>query len=152
MTEDEIASFLAEPLMCVFSVSRPDKGPIAVPLAFLYRDGKFLMQTSAATVHGKAATRAGRATVTIHHEHYRGTRARERYVMAEGPVAFQGAEDRDALLRTILAKDRGEEHADAWLADFLPQVQGQELLVLEPAAISGFEWDTSLDQPGERSG
>ncbi len=144
MTDEEITSFLSEPLMCVFSVSRPDKGPIAVPLAFLYREGKFLLQTAATSVHGKAAIRAGRATVTIHHEHYEGTRARERYVMAEGPVAFQGEEGRDALLRTILAKDRGEEHADAWLADFLPEVQGQELLVLEPATISGFEWDTSL--------
>jgi nitroimidazol reductase NimA-like FMN-containing flavoprotein (pyridoxamine 5'-phosphate oxidase superfamily) len=145
MTDEQIATFLAGPHMCVFSVSRTGKGPIAVPLAYLFRDGKFWMQTSAQSVHGKAAVRQGRGTVTVHHERYEGTEAQERYVMAEGPVEFVGGEDLDALLRTILAKDRGEEHADAWLGAFLPNVEGQDLLVLDPDRVSGFDWVSSLD-------
>lgn len=65
------------------------------------------------------------------------------YVMAEGMVNFT---DRGAqpLVRSILAKDRGDRNADEWTSgDAAPDVR---VAVLEPEKLSGFEFHESLDE------
>ena len=64
MTGEQIDAHLAQGgLMAVLSVSRPDKGPIAVPLAFLWEGERFLLMTPPDSLHGKHMQRTGRATV-----------------------------------------------------------------------------------------
>jgi hypothetical protein len=46
MSREEVDEHLAPGgLMAILSVSRPDKGPVAVPLAYLWEGGQFLLMT-----------------------------------------------------------------------------------------------------------
>ncbi|MDH3606495.1 MAG: pyridoxamine 5'-phosphate oxidase family protein [Acidimicrobiia bacterium] len=144
MAREQIDERLAQGgLMAILSVSRVDKGPIAVPLAFLWQEGRFLLMTPPDSVHGKHMRRTGRATVTIHYERLEGKEADEWYVTAEGPIEFI---DRDAmaLARTLLTKDRGPEHAGEWLEDMRPALEKNWVAALTPARISGFTFGGRL--------
>jgi hypothetical protein len=57
-------------------------------------------------------------------------------VIAEGPVRFT---DEDSLphVRFILAKDRGEAYADAWLEQI--SSGDDRVAVLDPERITGYE-------------
>jgi nitroimidazol reductase NimA-like FMN-containing flavoprotein (pyridoxamine 5'-phosphate oxidase superfamily) len=91
MTPEQIEEFLGggdHRGTLILSVSRDGRGPLCVPLAFVYSDGTFRFQTKKSRRHAQAFMRAGRATITVHHEDY--TRGQyERYVAAEGPVRFE---------------------------------------------------------------
>lgn len=136
MTQEELDGFLAEPLMCVISVARRDKGPVAVPLAFLYEAGRFWLVTSPDSLHGRLMQQRSRATVTVHDEQYGTTTAVERYVIAEGPVVFTADAVEPFVLRT-LAKDRTGSDAAAWLERFRPTLDGQRTAMLTPDRMSG---------------
>jgi nitroimidazol reductase NimA-like FMN-containing flavoprotein (pyridoxamine 5'-phosphate oxidase superfamily) len=144
MTREQIDEHLAQGgLMAVLSVSREGKGPIAVPLAFLWRAGQFLLMTPPDSLHGKHLRRTGRATVTIHHERLEGKEVDEWYVTAEGPVEFI---ERDAmpLAVRLLAKDRGPEYAEEWLEDMRPDLENNWVAALTPARVSGFTFGGRL--------
>jgi nitroimidazol reductase NimA-like FMN-containing flavoprotein (pyridoxamine 5'-phosphate oxidase superfamily) len=122
-----------------------DKGPVAVPLAYVYRDGRFYMQSARDSLHGRLAVKRGRATVTVHEEWISGVEAQEWYVTAEGPVAFTDDRVRP-VMRQILAKDRGEHIADRWLEEWLwPVAKDQQVLVLDPERIAGYTFPSSLE-------
>jgi hypothetical protein len=145
MSEAQIEAHLTGPHMCVFSVARRDKGPAAVPLAYVYRDGRFYLQSAPESLHGRLAAKRGRATVTVHDEVFAGYEVFEWYVTAEGPVAFTDDPVRP-LMRDILAKDRGEHLADRWLDEWLwPVAKDQKVLVMEPERISGFTFASRLE-------
>ncbi len=145
MSDAEIAARLAGPHMCVFSVARKGKGPVSVPLAYVFRDGRFLMQSARASLHGRLAEKRGRATITVHAESIDAVEAFEWYVTAEGPVAFNDDPVRP-LMREILAKDRGEHVADRWLDEWLwPVAKDQDVLVLDPDRIAGYSFPSRLE-------
>ena len=145
MTDTEIAARLAGPHMCVFSVARLGKGPVAVPLAYVFRDGRFLLQSSPESLHGRLAIKRGRATVTVHQEWISGPEAAEWYITAEGPVAFTDDPVRP-VMRDILAKDRGEHLADRWLDEWLwPVASEQKVMVLTPDRIAGYTFPSRLE-------
>ncbi len=143
MTQDELHAFLAEPLMCVLSVARRDKGPVAVPLAFLYAADRFWLVTSPDSLHGRLMQQENRATLTVHDEEYGTTTAVERYVIAEGPVEFTADAVEPLVLRT-LAKDRPASDAAAWLERFRPTLDGQRTAALTPDRISGYVFRDQL--------
>jgi len=130
-------------LMAILSVSRPDKGPVAVPLAYLWEGGQFLLMTPPDSLHGKHIQRTGRATVTVHSERYAGSEVDQWYVMAEGTVEFT---ERDALplARKLLRKDRGPEYAAQWLEDMRPALENNWVAVLTPTRIAGFTFGGRL--------
>lgn len=72
----------------ILSISRIDRGPLSVPLAFRFANGGFEFQTKLSRRHAREFTRAGRATVMVHFERYDAGATIEQYVMAEGPVGF----------------------------------------------------------------
>lgn len=72
----------------ILCVSRDGRGPLCVPLAFEYSDGVFRFQTKESRRHAQAFLKAGRATITVHHEDYSKGQY-ERYVVAEGPIRFE---------------------------------------------------------------
>ena len=62
MSDAEIEARLGGPHMCVFSVARIGKGPVAVPLAYVFRNGRFYLQSAPESLHGRLAVkRAWRA-------------------------------------------------------------------------------------------
>lgn len=145
MSPAEIETRLAGPHMCVFSVARVGKGPVAVPLAYLYRAGRFYLQSAPESLHGRLAVKRGRATVTVHDEWIGAVEAFEWYITAEGPVAFTDDPLRP-VMREILAKDRGEHVADRWLDEWLwPAAADQRVLVLDPERIAGYTFPGRLE-------
>ena len=115
MDKERIALLLAGPHQAVLSVSRVDRGPVAVPISYHFSDGDFFMVTPPDTLHGRLMARAGRATMTVQFEACDGRSVHQWYVMAEGPVRFTDL-DPSPHVRTILAKDRGETNVEEWTA------------------------------------
>lgn len=140
---NRIGELLNGPHQGVLSVSRRDKGPVAVPMSYLFRDGRFYMVTSPESLHGRLMQRTGRATVTVQFEATNGRNVYQWYVMAEGTIGFTDSEA-GPFVRAILAKDRGEEYADEWTSGDAPA--DVRLAVLEPERLSGFEFQDSLDE------
>lgn len=145
MSEAEIDAVLDGSHMCVFSVARKGRGPVAVPLAYVYRGGRFRLQSAPSSLHGRLAMAQGRATVTVHDEWISGFEASEWYVTAEGPVEFTDDPLRPLLLE-IMVKDRGEHLADRWLDEWLaPAAAGHRVLVLTPERIAGYSFPSRLE-------
>ena len=91
MTREEAEGFLASPDhngTAILAVPRPDRGPMLVPLAFRYREGTFEFDTKPSRRHAKAFEAAGRASVLVLPERSGDGAQLERYVSAEGPIAF----------------------------------------------------------------
>ena len=145
MSDAEIEARLACPNTGVFSVGRVGKGPVSIPLAYVYRDGNFYFQSAPDSLHGRLAVKRGRATVTIHDEWISAVEASQWYITAEGPVAYTDDELRP-VMRAILAKDRGEHVADRWLDEWLwPVAKDHQVLMLAPDRIVGYTFPGCLE-------
>lgn len=142
MTESEVSRHLGGPWQAVLSISRVDRGPLAVPMSYHYRDGEFVMITSPDSDHGRLMLARGRASMTIHHDVVSARKVEQWYVTAEGPIWFTD-QDPEPVLRAIMAKDRGAENAEAWVTQSLPQAT--TVAVLVPERISGFHGTSVLD-------
>ncbi len=142
LTFEQIGNRLAGRHQAVLSVGRRDKGPLAVPMSYVFSEGRFSMVTSPDSLHGRLMQREGRATLTVQYEYCDGRSVHQWYVHAEGPVLF--TEDDPVLVgRAILSKDRGFDNADEWLAARPPT--GGSVAVLIPERLSGYEYRDSLD-------
>ncbi len=141
MSRPEIETCLAGPHQAVLSVSRRDKGPVAVPMSYVFEDGRFWMITSPESRHGELMRRTGRITLTVHHEEYPRRTSRQWYVMAEGPVLFTD-DDPMPLLRRLLAKDRTEELADEWVEQM--GAHGDVVAVMSPDTLAGYRFEREL--------
>lgn len=141
LSAQRITSLLDGPHEAVLSVSRHDKGPVAVPISYHHEGGRFYMVTSPESLHGRLMQKRGRATLTVQFDACDGRRVHQWYVMAEGPVRFA---DDDLLphVRRIMAKDRGPANADEWTK---PSAPDMAVAVLHAARISGYEFRDSLD-------
>lgn len=135
MTEEEVAERLAGPHQAVLSLSRDDRGPIAVPMSYVYRDERFWMITSPGSEHGMLMQTRGRATLTIHHDTVEPRRVEQWYVTAEGSIVFVD-DDPAPLLKEILAKDRGGQLANEWTKQSLPAAT--TVAVLVPRHLAGY--------------
>jgi nitroimidazol reductase NimA-like FMN-containing flavoprotein (pyridoxamine 5'-phosphate oxidase superfamily) len=142
LTTDRIEELLEGPHQAVLSVSRNDRGPVAVPMSYRFVDGRFVIVTSPTSLHGRLMARTGRATITVQFEDCDGRSTHQWYVMAEGPIEFTD-EDPTPHVYAIMAKDRGAENADAWTAG--PPPSEVEVAVLTPSRISGYEYRDALD-------
>ena len=136
MTDSRVAEVLAGPHQAILSVARKDKGPLAVPMSYRFIDGTFVFVTAAESLHSKLMLKRGRATMTVQEALSDGLTVDQWYVIAEGPVRFT---DEDPLphVRFILAKDRGEAYADAWLARV--SSGDDRVAVLDSERITGYE-------------
>lgn len=110
MTTEQMEEFLRgddHRRTMVLSVGREGRGPLCVPLAFSYSEGVFRFQTKQSRRHAQAFLKAGRATITVHHEDYAG-RVYERYVVAEGSIRFATPppdDGSDPFLTAVLEPD-----------------------------------------------
>lgn len=142
MEPERIAERLGGSLQAVLSLSRTNRGPVAVPMSYHFTDGSFWMVTSPESLHGRLMIHRGRATMTVQHDACDGRVVDQWYVIAEGPVRFTD-EDPHPHVRRILAKDRGAAHVDEWAA--ASPAPGFQVAVLEPARLSGYEFHESID-------
>jgi len=143
MEAERMAQLLGGPHQAVLSVSRRDRGPVAVPMSYHFTDGAFYLVTSPDSVHGGLMSRTGRATMTVQFEACEGRTVDQWYVMGEGPIGFTNLDPRPHI-RTILAKDRGADNVDEWTA--AQPAPGVKVAVLQPERISGYEFHESLDR------
>jgi len=140
--EHRVGELLDGPHQGVLSVSRREKGPVAVPMSYLFTDDRFYMVTSPESLHGRLMQQTGRATITVQFEVTDGRMVHQWYVMAEGRVGFIDSDPRPYVW-AILAKDRGEQNADEWTSG--DSQSDARVAVLEPKRLSGFEFRQSLD-------
>ncbi len=143
MADAEIEAHLAAPHQAVLSVNRDMRGPLAVPMSFLFRDGAFFMVTSPDSLHGRLMRSEGRATLTIHHEEYPPGRVSQWYIVAEGPVSFTN-EDPEPIVRAVIAKDRPAADAPAWAAR--AAATATSVARLDPTSLSGHVFEAALDE------
>lgn len=144
MTAEQAEHFLHQAHVGVLSVSRADRGPVAVPIWYEYDDGAVWMVTLPGSVHGRILQRTGRATLTVHAESYGESRTEERYVIVEGPIEITD-EDIEPRVRRIRSHyytgARAREWVERPLDDF---TRTQRVTVLRPERLSGFEWIENL--------
>lgn len=142
MSPEEIEEKLAGPHQAILSVARLERGPVAVAMSYLFRNGKFWMVTSPESLHGRLMVKRGRATITVQEEILGHRELEQWYVMAEGPVAFTD-EDPLPYVRAIMQKDRGADFVDEWIARSGPH--DSPVVLLTPEKISGYRSHTILD-------
>ena len=143
LTEAQIAQYLAGPYQAVLSVNRDMRGPLAVPMSYLFEEGRFLIVTASDSLHGRLMRSTGRATLTIHAEEYPPGRLRQWYVTAEGPVVFT-SRDPAPVVRAIIAKDRPPDDAEAWSERAVATMT--QLAVLTPTSLDGHVFESSLER------
>lgn len=101
MTPDERVEFLSGVHVGILSIARNDKGPLALPIWYLYDNGDVVISMGADSLKAKLLGRAGRASMTVQDE-----KPPYRYVMVEGPVTLQ---DPDLDLSTLAVRYLGPE-------------------------------------------
>lgn len=141
LDEHRIHDLLQGAHQAVLSVSRAEKGPVAVPMSYHFDGKRFVMVTSPASLHGRLMAATGRATMTVQYERVDDGSVHQWYVMAEGPIAFTD-EDPGPHVRAILVKDRGPANVEEWRAAE-PAIDAK-VAVLVPERISGYEFQESL--------
>ncbi len=142
MTPEQIDAFCQEPIVGVLSVSRPDRGPIAVPVWFEYTDGAFWLTTAPSSDHGALITDTGRATITVRSETYGVDEAVQRYVMAEGPMTFTDDPTEPLVLRL-----RSRYYAGPRVGEWVNRAvhaEREKVAVLRPEHLTGFDWTERL--------
>lgn len=112
MTKAERESFLADLHVGIVSVSQANRGPLTVPIWYIYEPGKDLwMLTSRNSRKGKLFAVAGRISLCVQTED-----PPYRYVSVEGPVsitpAIQYKEQLLAMASRYLGEEGGQQYVD----------------------------------------
>lgn len=101
MTPAEREAFLADVHIGILSIERQDKGPLALPIWYMYVDGDVLISMGADSVKAKLLRRAQRASMTVQVE-----TPPYRYVSVEGPVTLNPP---DASIKSMAVRYLGEK-------------------------------------------
>ena len=109
MTHEEREAFLADVHVGVLSVEDPGRGPLAMPVWYLYEAGAVVISTEDRTRKAGLLRAAGRATLTVQVE-----TPPYKYLSVEGPVTVEPT-DRDwlALATRYLGPEIGASYADS---------------------------------------
>jgi Pyridoxamine 5'-phosphate oxidase len=95
MTPEEQEAFLADVHIGVLAIEEPGRGPLALPVWYLYRDGEVRIDIDGSSVRARLLAAAGRATLTAQNE-----APPYQYVSVEGPVVLDDS-PRDHLEMAI---------------------------------------------------
>jgi PPOX class probable F420-dependent enzyme len=135
MTRQEREDFLADVHVGVLAVDEPGRGPTALPIWYLYRDGEVLMSMDGSSLKARLLTATGRASLAVQTE-----AAPYRYVSVEGPVTMT-AEHLD--IRELASRYLGAE-LGAWYADANPPTDDTVLVRLRPEHWRTFDFGKLL--------
>jgi nitroimidazol reductase NimA-like FMN-containing flavoprotein (pyridoxamine 5'-phosphate oxidase superfamily) len=135
MTPAERDAFLAGVHVAILAVDEPGRGPLAMPIWYIYRDGTVQIGMDGESVKARLLQAAGRATVTVQTE-----TAPYKYVCVEGPVEVR-KESRDNLemASRYLGPDLGK-----WYADNNPSTESTVLVVLQPEHWRTFDFGKAM--------
>lgn len=123
MTNDERESFLADVHVGLLAIDEPGRGPLNLPIWYLYRNGTVVISIGGDTLKARLLRAAGRATMTVQTES-----APYRYVSVEGPVTLEpGAPDQSETAARYLGPELAE-----WYTEQNPESPGSVTVVLTP--------------------
>jgi PPOX class probable F420-dependent enzyme len=123
MTVEEREAFLAETHVGVLSIARDGKGPLALPIWYLFRDGDVIISMNGTSVKADLLRKRGRATLTAQQE-----APPYQYVMVEGPVTVQ---HEDIDIAELAIRYLGPEMG-AWYAERNPPTAESVVARLTP--------------------
>jgi PPOX class probable F420-dependent enzyme len=123
MTHDEREAFLADVHVGILAVARKDKGPLALPIWYVYENGEVIIGMDGNSLKAKLLRAAGRATMTVQTE-----TAPYRYVSVEGPVTVADEQRDDLVMATrYLGPELGK-----WYAEANPSTEQSVMVRLRP--------------------
>lgn len=123
MTPAEREAFLADVHVGILAINRDGKGPLALPICYLYEDGQVLIGMDGDSLKAKLLRAAGRATLTAQTE-----APPYQYVSVEGPVTI--AAEQRADLETV-SRSLGPE-LGRWYAENNPSAEKSVVVRLTP--------------------
>jgi nitroimidazol reductase NimA-like FMN-containing flavoprotein (pyridoxamine 5'-phosphate oxidase superfamily) len=110
MTKAEREAFLAEPRVAILALSDKRRGPLAVPIWYVYEPGAELwFLTAKASAKGALLKPEKRISLCVQSEE-----RPYKYVSVEGPITKIGTADTDAHLLPLAQRYRGEEEGRAY--------------------------------------
>ncbi len=123
MTKAEREAFLADVHVGLLAIDEPGRGPLNLPIWYLFRDGVVIISIGGETLKARLLRAAGRATMTVQTE-----TAPYRYVSVEGPVTFApGAPDQFETAVRYLGAELG-----AWYMEQNPESAESVTIALTP--------------------
>lgn len=123
MTTAEREAFLAEVHVGLLAIDEPGRGPLNLPIWYLYRNKVVVISIGGETLKARLLRAAGRATMTVQTE-----TAPYKYVSVEGPVTLEpGAPDQSETVVRYLGSELG-----AWYMEQNPESPDSVTVVLTP--------------------
>jgi nitroimidazol reductase NimA-like FMN-containing flavoprotein (pyridoxamine 5'-phosphate oxidase superfamily) len=123
MTIDEREAFLADVHVGILAVDEPGRGPMALPIWYVYKDGAVEIGMDGQSRKAELLRTARRATLTVQTEE-----PPYKYASVEGPVTVEDRRRDDLEMATrYLGPELGQ-----WYADNSPSAEVSVLVVLRP--------------------
>ncbi len=108
MTRQEREAFLADVHVGILAIDEPDRGPLAMPVWYLYENGDVLIGMDGNSLKARLLRHAGRATLTVQTEV-----APYQYVSVEGPAVIEATQRDDfEMAGRYLGPELGRWYAD----------------------------------------
>jgi nitroimidazol reductase NimA-like FMN-containing flavoprotein (pyridoxamine 5'-phosphate oxidase superfamily) len=131
MTAAERDAFLADVHVGILAVDEPGRGPLAMPIWYLYRGGEVLIGMDGQSLKATLLRAAGRATLTVQTE-----TPPYQYVSVEGPVSVEAVQRDDfEMASRYLGPELGR-----WYADTNPSTEESVTVVLRPEHWRTFDF------------
>ena len=123
MTVAERDAFLADVHVGVLAVDEPGRGPLALPIWYIYENGNVVVGMDGSSLKARLLEAAGRATLTVQSEV-----PPYLYVSVEGPVSIDRSRRDDlGMASRYLGPELGR-----WYAEHNPSTDDSILAVLTP--------------------
>ena len=123
MTPAERDAFLTDVHVGILAIDEPGRGPLAMPIWYLYENGDVLIGMDGGSLKAQLLRAAGRATLTVQTE-----TAPYKYVSVEGPVFVESTQRDDfEMASRYLGPELGR-----WYADNNPSTSQSVLARLTP--------------------
>jgi nitroimidazol reductase NimA-like FMN-containing flavoprotein (pyridoxamine 5'-phosphate oxidase superfamily) len=136
MTVAEREAFLADVHVGVLAIDEPGRGPLALPIWYIYEDGTVQIGMDGTSLKARLLAAAGRATLTVQTE-----TAPYRYVSVEGPVVIERRHRDDVEMASrYLGPELG-----AWYAQTNPSTDDSVLVVLTPEHWRTMDFNKMLE-------
>ena len=112
MTLSEREAFLAQPRVAILAIARFDRGPLAVPVWYLYEPGGAIrISTAGASLKTRLLLLAGRASLVVQNP-----QPPYQYVSVEGPIARIEPAQLERDVRPLAVRYLGPEAGERYLA------------------------------------
>ncbi len=126
MTKAQREAFLAEPRVAVLALGDGGRGPLAVPIWYLYEPGgEVVFLTPKSSRKGRLLAEGRRISLCVQSED-----RPYRYVSVEGPITAIGTATSEDHLRPLAIRYRGEADGTAYADAMAPALaDGSRMLV-----------------------